>query len=69
MVPKNVYRPIKKLATMEAADRRLLPLAFIGVSIGLAENYLVPAVKDLSRKIMSHTIDKPEPWEGRFFEE
>lgn len=56
---------LHKLAKMERQDIVLLPLASVGVVLGLIEVIVKPAISDLTSKLMDRTV---EPWEERFFD-
>ena len=56
----------RRLAKMERQDIVLLPLASIGVVLGLIEVVVKPAISDLASRFVSESV---EPWEEKFFEE
>ena len=60
--PRDVFKRLAKDIKEEPA---LFPIALLGITRGLVEVVLIPAVQDLGHRLLDRTV---EPWDSEFFD-
>jgi hypothetical protein len=51
------YEIFTKLAETARADPEIIPLVLLGVSLGVVENYIKPAIHDVGRFVVRKAIE------------